>query len=548
MGTAVVFGMATATLLSVFFIPVLYYAVETLQDKLEEASGNASPRSNRPNPARAAAREGGTHETFGASPDRLAAPEQLLLAPTYERAPGEVPPEYRFQSPEGQPQPELASLADLSWWEMFDDPVLQGLIRTALRNNYDVRLAVARVAEARAGVGVSRSFWLPQVGGTALFQREKLSRTSVNPPVPPGVNVVDSLAQFNFDLFWEIDLFGRLRNLTRPPGLNSLPPNGARGPCGPPWWPTWPGPTSSFAPWTGSWRLPGPPWNPSRNPAAWSCCATTGAWCPGRTWPRRTPWCIPPEARSLTWNARSARRKTRSVFCLGTNPQPIQRGKSLRELVVRPQVPAGLPSALLERRPDIRQSEAVLIATNYRIGAARANFFPRITLTGLAGTQSVDLGRLFSGPSSIWNIGPTLTLPIFTSGYNYFTLQATHAQQEQALVLYQFTVRQAFREVSDGLVAHTKFQEFRQEQEALVQSYQAYSKTATKRYKGGLESFLSVLDADRQLFTAELDLAAVQRDQLLTLVQLYKALGGGWEPLRQPPDPAVPTPDSAEKR
>jgi multidrug efflux system outer membrane protein len=216
----------------------------------------------------------------------------------------------------------------------------------------------------------------------------------------------------------------------------------------------------------------------------------------------------------------------------------------LRELVVRLQVPAGLPSALLERRPDIRQSEAVLIATNYRIGSARANFFPRILLTGLAGTQSVDLGRLFSGPSTIWNIGPTLTLPIFTSGYNYFTLQATHAQQEQALILYQFTVRQAFREVSDGLVAHTKFQEFRQEQEALVQSYQVYSKTATRRYKGGLESFLSVLDADRQLFTAELDLAAVQRDQLLTLVQLYKALGGGWEPLRQPPDPAqsVPTP------
>ena len=181
----------------------------------------------------------------------------------------------------------------------------------------------------------------------------------------------------------------------------------------------------------------------------------------------------------------------------------------------------------------------MLIATNYRIGAARANFFPRIALTGLAGTQSVDLGRLFTGPSSIWNIGPTLTLPIFTSGYNYFTLQATHAQQEQALILYQFTVRQAFREVSDGLVAHTKFQEFRQEQEALVHSYQVYSKMATKRYKGGLESFLTVLDADRQLFTAELDLAAVQRDQLLTLVQLYKALGGGPELPREPAEPGA---------
>ena len=152
---------------------------------------------------------------------------------------------------------------------------------------------------------------------------------------------------------------------------------------------------------------------------------------------------------------------------------------------MRPQVPAGLPSALLERRPDIRQSEAVLIATNYRIGAARANFFPRITLTGLAGTQSIDLARLFTGPSSIWNIGPTLTLPIFTGGYNLSVLRATQAQQEQALVLYQFTVRQAFREVSDGLVAHAKFKEFRQEQEALVKSYQDYSKTATNALKAG---------------------------------------------------------------
>ena len=141
----------------------------------------------------------------------------------------------------------------------------------------------------------------------------------------------------------------------------------------------------------------------------------------------------------------------------------------------------------------------------------------------------MDLTRLFTGPSGFWNIGPTLTIPIFTSGYNYFTLQATKAQQEQALVLYQFTVRQAFREISDGLVAHTKLQEFRQEQEALVQSYQVYSTVASKRYKGGLEPFLAVLDADRQLFTAELDLATVQLDQLVTLVQLYKALGGGWE-------------------
>ncbi|MFZ2088773.1 MAG: efflux transporter outer membrane subunit [Desulfobaccales bacterium] len=476
----------------------------------------------------------------------------LLLgncAPKYQRAPGEVPQEYRFQFPQGQPRPELSSLADLTWWEMFKDPALQGLISTALTQNYDVRQAVARVAEARALIGVSRSLWLPQVGGAALFQRNKVSRTSVSPPIPPEIGVVDSLAQFNFDLFWEVDLFGRLWNLT----------NATR---------------SEF--FASQWG----------QRAVWATVVAdvARAYFELRALDRqveiaRSNLKLFQEAQRLvrlrhdrgvvsreevaqadalvhTAGARIpdlerqiAQKENQISLLLGENPRPIPRGKTLPELVVRPQVPAGLPSALLERRPDIHQAEETLVATNYRIGAARANFFPRISLTGLAGTQSVDLKKLFTGPSSIWNIGPTMTIPIFTSGFNYFALQATKAQQEQALVQYQFAVRQAFREVSDGLVAHTKFQEFRQEQEALVQSYQVYSKMATKRFKGGLASFLAVLDADRQLFNVELELAAVQRDQLITLVQLYKALGGGWENRTRPQDlaPSVPSPKTAGK-
>jgi outer membrane protein, multidrug efflux system len=453
----------------------------------------------------------------------------ISCVPRYQRSPGEVPREYRFQSRESQPRPDLNSLADLSWWEVFRDPALQGLIRTALEQNYDVRQAVARVSEARAAVGASRSLWLPQVGGTALFQREKLSKTSVNPPIPYGVSVVDSLAQFNFDLFWEIDLFGRLRNLTKAAVSESLASQWAQRAV-------WAAVVADVArayfelrtldrqleiakatlkSFRVSRRLVGLRHDRgmvSREDVAQADALvhTAGAR-------------IPDLERQI------AQKENQISILLGNNPQAIPRGKPLTELAVRSQVPAGLPSALLERRPDIQQSEAVLIATNYRIGAARANFFPSISLTGRAGTQSVDLTRLFTGPSSFWNIGPTLTLPIFTSGLNYFNLQATKAQQEQALVLYQFTVRQAFREVADGLVAHAKLQEFRKEQEALVQSYQTYSTVATKRYKGGMEPFLAVLDADRQLFTAELDLATVQLDQLVTLVQLYKALGGGWQ-------------------
>lgn len=453
------------------------------------------------------------------------------MAPKYQREPGAVPQDYRFQSARGQPQPDLNSLADLAWWQIFDDPVLQDLIRTALVQNYDVRLAVARVAEARSQVGVSRSSWLPDVGGTALYRRERVSRTSLNPPVPPEIDVIGSLAQFNFDLFWEIDIFGRLRNLTKAAQADF---------------------------YASQWG----------QRAVWAAVVAdvARAYFELRTLDRQleiarstlesfersrhlvelrkrqglvsgedvaqadvlihTAGVKIPDLERLI-----AQKENQICILLGDNPQPIQRGKPLRDLVVRPTVPAGLPSSLLERRPDIRQSEERIVAGNYRIGSARANFFPRIFLTGLAGTQSVDLGKLFTGPSSIWNIGPTMTVPIFTSGFNYFTLKSTQAQKEQALVLYQFTVRQAFREVSDGLVAHGKLEEVRNEQEALVASYELYSKLARKRFRGGLESFLTVLDSDRQLFSAELDLAAVHMAQLVTVVQLYKALGGGWEPI-----------------
>jgi multidrug efflux system outer membrane protein len=452
-----------------------------------------------------------------------------MLAPKYERAPGAVPQEYRFQSSEAQPQPQLASLADLSWWEIFDDPALQGLIRTALVNNYDVRLAVARVAEARASAGVSRSYWLPQFSGTALFQREKLSRTSVNPPIPGGTKVTDNLAQFNFDLFWEIDLFGRLRSLSEAARAEFFASRWGQRAV----WATVVADVArayfellsldrqleiakaTLVSYERSRRLV--KLRHQRGMVSGQDVAQVDALV-------HTAGAAIPDLERLI-----GQKENEISILLGTNPQPIPRLKPLVELVVRAKVPAGLPSELLERRPDIRQSEEVLIATNYRIGAARANFFPRITLTGFAGTQSADLARLFTGPSSIWNIGPTLTLPIFTAGFNYYTLQATKAQKEQALVLYQFAVRQAFREVSDGLLAHTKYQQFRQEQEALVRSYQVYSKLANKRYMGGIASYLAVLDADRQLFTAELELAVVQQNQLLTLVQLYKALGGGWE-------------------
>jgi outer membrane protein, multidrug efflux system len=213
---------------------------------------------------------------------------------------------------------------------------------------------------------------------------------------------------------------------------------------------------------------------------------------------------------------------------LGRNPGPVRRGASLDAQRVPPEVPAGLPSALLERRPDIRQAERSLIATNARIGEAKAAFFPRISLTGMFGVESVSLSDLFAGGSKIWKVGPTMTVPLFTAGRISNTVKAREAQQSQAVARYLQTVQQAFREADDALVFHRKVREIRAEQERRVAATSQALYLANLRYEQGLATYLDVLDQERQLFRAELDLASTTRDQLTAVVQVYKALGGGW--------------------
>jgi multidrug efflux system outer membrane protein len=191
-------------------------------------------------------------------------------------------------------------------------------------------------------------------------------------------------------------------------------------------------------------------------------------------------------------------------------------------------VPAGLPSALLERRPDIRQAEQTMIAANARIGEAKAAYFPRISITGLFGLESVSMSSLFKGASRVWDVGPTMTVPIFTAGRISGTVKASEARQQQALAQYRRTIEQAFREVADALVFHQKVREIRAEQAARVAATRQALYLANLRYERGLSTYLDVLDQERQLFRAELDLASSTRDQLTAVVQVYKALGGGW--------------------
>src|SRR3954465_1888539 len=214
---------------------------------------------------------------------------------------------------------------------------------------------------------------------------------------------------------------------------------------------------------------------------------------------------------------------------LGNNPAPVTRGKPLVENPLLPVLPAGLPSSLLERRPDIQSSEQQLVAANARIGVAKAAYFPQITLTAVGGYQSSALTDLFSGPAGLWSFGGQLAQPIFTGGKIRSNVKLTEAQQQEAVLLYQQSIQQAFREMADSLVAYRKNQEFREQQSLLNAAAQDATRLADTRYQGGVTSYLEVLDSDTRYFNAQLGLAQAQLNERLALVQLYNALGGGWQ-------------------
>jgi len=213
---------------------------------------------------------------------------------------------------------------------------------------------------------------------------------------------------------------------------------------------------------------------------------------------------------------------------LGSAPNEVPRGKKLDEITLAPELPAGLPSSLIERRPDIRQAEETLIAANAQIGAARALFFPQLSLTGAYGSQSRALFAMFTGPAALASIGPSVTIPIFQPGLRA-GVQLAEAQQREMLAAYQKAIYGALREVSDALIVHDRTREQREQEEKLVGTLSESVRLSTLRYRGGLDSYLQVLDAERNLFGGQLTLAQLRLQELQSVVQLYRALGGGWQ-------------------
>ena len=458
------------------------------------------------------------------------------VGPNYRRPEVIVPADWR-NAPE-----QRDSLGDLGWWDIFQDPALHELLSTAVLANRDVQVAVARVLESRAQLGVARAAQFPQVNAGASYQYTRPN--SENSPFLNGSRGRSPFTGDDFetsvDLTFELDLWGRLRRATeaaraellareenRRAVLITLVSDVAR---------------TYFdlleldqeleiARRTLQTRQESLQLQLRRFEQGLSTQLDVD---------RADAEAAVAAATVPDLERRIAQNENALSVLLGRNPGRIARGTPLDGQRLPPEVPAGLPSALLERRPDIRQAEQTLVAANARIGVAKAEYFPKITLTGVLGVESVSLSDLFTGGSRFWSIGPAMTVPLFTAGRIKNTVKGFEARQQQAALQYLQTIQQAFREVEDALVSHRKVRDIRAERERRVTANRRALSMVTLRYERGLSTQLEVLDIQRELFSAELEFASATRDQLTAVVQLYRALGGGWQ--GQPPAGRSPSP------
>lgn len=450
------------------------------------------------------------------------------VGPNYKRPQIQSPAQYRQPVPVTEPVSK-ASLADLPWANLFGDEVITKLVKTALQQSNNLEASTQRVLEARAQLGVVRSQLAPQITASGGYVATRTSSIGSFNFIPPGSNLAVSYTQAGLNLAWEIDVWGRLRRLTESARAQYLSQEEARHAV-----------VSSLIADVITAYLTLRELDLELEVARKTKdLGENGLKLTNLRKERGAATGLDVrQAEQLLYTATSQIAATERAIAetenqlnvlLGQNPSDVPRGKPLVELIGPSKVPAGLPSDLLERRPDIRQAEQNLIAANAQIGAARALFFPQISLTGLLGVQSRGLSELFTGPARNQSIGPAGFLPIFNAGQLRNNLRLTEAQQREAVANYRGVIQTAFQEVSNALADYEKNREQRGQEELLVKATQDASRLSTLRYKGGLDSFLQVLDAERNQFSSELVLAQLRKNELLSLVQLYRALGGGWQ-------------------
>ena len=434
------------------------------------------------------------------------------VGPNYRRPPLNPPEQHRGQTGAA----EAASLADQAWWEVFQDDALRGLIREALANGYDVRLAAWRIEEARANAGIARSAIFPAFQGRVEAGHGRQS------------GVEGTLLQFNVNASWEFDLWGRIRRSNEAALAQFLASEEARRGV-------FLSLTSEVATryfllreldlqlaiarrTSGAFQETYDLFDKRLQGGAASALETTSA----EALLASTAASIPDLERQIV------EQENELSFLLGRNPGPIPRGAALNDQFLPPAVPPGLPSDLLRRRPDLREAEQNLIAANAEVGVANADFFPSISLTGAFGGVAPQISQLFPAGRT-WTIGGGLLTPVFQGRRLREQYRAAVARWEQARVIYERSVTNAFGEVSTALVAYQKFAEVERERTREVNAYREAFRLSNLRYVAGLSDYLEVLQTQQQLFPAEILLAQARYNRLATLVQLYRTLGGGWQ-------------------
>ena len=434
-----------------------------------------------------------------------------VVGPKYKRPVIQPPDKFYTEA-----NPQSVSLADAPWWELFKDPVLQDLIREALKNNYDVAIAASRVEEARAQAGVTKSAYYPQIGYGASIAG---ARSNL---IPNHVYY-----GYNFNLSWELDLWGRIRKLNeQQKALFFASEEVQRG--------VWLSLVADVAQAYFELRALDEQLEITRETGqsfqeSYDLFSKKeqGGEASGLETSRAEAALANVVAQIPDLERQITAKENQISLLLGKNPGPIQRGNSLADQNDLDIVPSGLPSTLLERRPDLRQAEQELIAANASVGVAKANFFPVLNLTGLLGGVSPQLSGLVSSGTQ-WTAGAGLAGPLFQGGRLKSQYRVSLAQRDQAQFSYVKSVTQAFGEVSTALAAHQKLAQSLKEQSRSVASYQDSVRLSDLRYDSGLASYFEVLDAKLNLFPAQTALVIYDLDRKTALVELYKALGGGW--------------------
>jgi len=447
-----------------------------------------------------------------------------MIGPDYNRPSMEIPPQFRAAT-----TADTTSIADLKWFEVFQDEHLQELIRSALAQNYDLRDAIARVDASRANLGITRSNQFPNFGVGADVSNIEQSRQGQF-TIPRGTSRQRTFGTVFLELFtFEIDIWGRLRRATEAAQAELLAADWNRKTVM----------TTLISDVATAYfnlleldmelaiaRNTLDTRDESLRVLRIQLQGGVGTLLDVRQGEQLVYTAgevIPDDERQIEQT------ENRISLLLGKIPGPAARGNLLTAQQTPPEVPAGLTSALLERRPDIQEAEQTLIAANANIGIAKAAYFPQISLSGFLGGQGTQLSSLFAGPSAVWNFTPQVAQPLYVGGRLKSEVKLSQAQRDSAVIHYEKTIQTAFTEVSDALIAHQRIRESRVQEELLVAALQDRKNLAYVRYRGGVDTLLNALDSDRDLFQAELTLSQIRLNELDSVVQLYKALGGGWQ-------------------